>query len=257
MLTILSPAKKLLQYNTPYLEDTTTPVFQQKTDELIKLMKSFSTADLARLMHLSNDLAELNHQRYQSFKYGVAPITQTYPAILLFQGDVYQNLKARDWGKATMQYAQHHLAVLSGLYGLLKPLDVIQSYRLEMGTKLANACGKNLYDFWQTTITNELNKRLATHANPVLVNLASTEYFSAVNTSLLKVPVLTIHFKEQKNNQLKVIGIYAKKARGAMANYIMQHQIDDIEKIKQFTLLNYRYCEKSSDNQNFNFIRAT
>ena len=256
MLTLLSPAKKLLNFKKPYAGETTIPPFPEKTDELIGLMKSMSVSSIAQLMHLSEPLAELNHQRYQAFYREHCPLSACYPAVFLFQGDVYQSLKAGDWDSTTVKFAQSHLAILSGLYGLLRPLDLIQPYRLEMGTRLSNNYGKNLYDFWQTTITNELNKRLLSQKNPTLINLASTEYFSAVDKRLLKAPLITIHFLEQKGNELKVVGIHAKKARGAMANYIMLEQIEDAEKIKQFTLLNYRYCEKSSDEANFNFTRA-
>lgn len=255
MLTILSPAKKLTSFDQPYPGTITHPVFQKKTDELLALLKEFPVSGIARLMHLSNDLAELNYQRYQSFHSGVCPESLGYPAVLLFRGDVYQNLHADKWDEATLAFSSSHLAILSGLYGVLRPLDLIQPYRLEMGTSLANASGKNLYAFWQASITNELNKQLASHSNPVLVNLASTEYFSAVNTSLLQFPLLTLHFKEKKDNQLKVIGIHAKKARGAMANYLMQHQIEDVEDIKEISILNYRFCNESSDKHNFNFVR--
>lgn len=255
MLTLLSPAKKLLKFDQPYSENTTQPIFAKQTAELIQLMKKKSIAEIARLMHLSDDLAELNYHRYQAFRLESCPASQSYPAIYLFQGDVYQQLQAQLWDKKTLDFSQTHLAILSGLYGLLKPLDSIQCYRLEMGTRLANSCGNNLYDFWQSSITEALNQQLAHHTNPVLVNLASTEYFGAVNTHQLKAPLVTIHFKERKGNQLKVIGIHAKKARGAMANFICQHQIDNVEKIKSFTVLNYHYCDKSSDSEHFNFIR--
>ena len=255
MLILLSPAKKLLTSDKPYLKETTAPVFQKKTAELMVLMKALSPSNLASLMHLSTDLAEINYQRYQAFYSENCPLSQGYPAIFLFRGDVYKSLEADKWDKETLDFAQSHVMILSGLYGLLRPLDFIQPYRLEMGTKLPNSCGKNLYDFWKKTITNELNRCLLSQDHPLLVNLASTEYFNAVDVSLLKAPLLTLHFKEQKGQQLKVVGIHAKKARGAMANYITQHQIEDVEQIKNFTLLNYQYCAKSSDVHNFNFIR--
>lgn len=257
MLILISPAKKLLPIDKPWLEAATTPVFIKKTDELLQRMKTLSPADLAQLMHISDDLATLNYQRYQSFQYSddVKP-SHGYPSVMLFQGDVYQNLKAGQWDKATIQFSETHLAILSGLYGLLGPLDRIQPYRLEMGTKLANSCGKDLYAFWQTSITEEINKRLESHTNPILVNLASTEYFDSVNTDLLKAHLITIHFKEHIKDQLKVIGIHSKKARGAMANYMLQNRIEDAEKIKQFTLLNYRFCNKSSNEHHFNFVRT-
>lgn len=257
MLTLLSPAKKLQPIKKPYLGETTTPRFPNKTTELVSLMKALPCSSIASLMDLSPSLAALNYQRYQTFYTDNCPIEQQYPAIFLFRGEVYKTLDADHWDKKTLAFAQSHLMILSGLYGLLRPLDLIQSYRLEMGTKLANSCGSNLYDFWRATITHELNRLLASHENPLLINLASSEYFNAVDTSMLQSPLLTIHFKEQKGQELKVIGILAKKARGAMAYYINSHQIEDVNKIKQFNLLNYHFCEKTSDAQHFNFIRST
>lgn len=255
MLTLLSPAKKLADFDSPYTGTTTAPVFQEKTDELITLLKTLPVSRIVSLMHLSNNLAELNYHRYQSFYKGTCPATAGYPAILLFQGDVYQSMKADKWDNATLEYSQGHLAILSGLYGVLKPLDLIQPYRLEMGTSLENSCGKNLYAFWQNSISDELNNQLATHTNQILLNLASTEYFSAVDTNRLKFPLITIHFMEKKGAQVKVIGIHAKKARGAMADYLMRHQIEDVEAIKKISILNYQFCEKTSDDRDFNFIR--
>lgn len=255
MLVLLSPAKKLLNFDKPYSGKTTKPVFQKKANELIAVMKDLSVSSIAKLMHISNDLAELNYQRYHSFCRENCPVSQGYPAVYLFQGDVYRALQVNTWDHAALEFADSHLAILSGLYGLLKPLDFIQPYRLEMGTRLATAYGKSLYDFWQTDISHELNKQLASQRTPILINLASEEYFKAVDTSRLKFPQLTIHFREKNNNQLKVIGIYAKKARGAMAKYLMQQQIDDVDAIKQISILNYRFCKKSSDSQHFNFVR--
>ena len=257
MIVLLSPAKKLLPITTPYLEETTHPLFEEKTTELLTILKNLSPSDLARLMHLSEALADLNYHRYQTFYRNQCPPSHAYPAVFLFQGDVYQTLKANQWDKKTLAFAQQHMVILSGLYGLLRPLDLIQPYRLEMSTKLASTSSQNLYDFWKETITNALNRQLAQEANPLLVNLASVEYFTAIDTHRLHAPLLTIHFKEQIGNQLKVIGIHAKKARGAMACYINQHQLLDAESIKQFSGLNYRYCEQSSDAQHFNFIRTT
>lgn len=256
MLILLSPAKKILHSTLPYQGFTSNPVFEKKTDELIRIMKTKTQTDIAKLMHLSQALAALNYQRYQSFSLGNRQDSFTYPAIFLFQGDVYQNLKPQAWDEKTLEYAQTHCAILSGLYGLLRPLDAIEPYRLEMGTSLRTDYGTNLYAFWGSLITQELNQRLACLNNPLLINLASTEYFNAIDTKKLTAPLLTIHFQEMKNNQLKVIGIQAKKARGAMASYILQHQIEDKERIKAFNLLNYTFCERSSDEQHFYFIRG-
>lgn len=257
MLTLLSPAKKLLAFKHPAPQSTTRPVFHQKTNQLMTELKKLTEADIARLMHLSPALARLNHQRFQNFKDRDCDENLSYPAVLLFQGDVYQNLKAASWGDETLQFAEKHLAILSGLYGLLSPCDRIQPYRLEMGTPLVNEAGKNLYDFWQKAVTEEISRRLDSHSCPCLINLASAEYFKAVNTKNLGVPVIHVHFLEKKNEQLKVIGIHAKKARGAMARFIMESQADTPEQLKSFDGLHYRYCEKTGDQYNFNFIRST
>lgn len=255
MLILLSPAKKLLNLEKPYQEGyTSQPIFSKKTAELVKLMKSKSRQDIAALMHLSSALADLNYHRYQDFS-SEYPCPQSYPALFLFQGDVYQGLEASRWDKAAVDFSQNHLLILSGLYGLLRPLDLIQPYRLEMGTRLINASGNNLYDYWTQSISHELNQRLSASENPILINLASVEYFKAVDLKSIKFPVISIHFKEHINGQLKVIGIYAKKARGAMASYLMQHQFDEVDSIKQFKGLNYRYSEKESDRKNLVFVR--
>lgn len=252
MLTLLSPAKKLLTYKNVYNGVTTRPQFEDKTAVLVNIMQGFSVEEIARLMDLSVDLAELNFQRYQHFS---TNDTSGYPAIYLFQGDVYKGLNAETWSSATVNFAQKHLMILSGLYGLIRPLDKIQPYRLEMGTSLANPAGKNLYDYWSATVTTRINELLAKEENPVLINLASTEYFSVVKASELKYPLITIHFKEKKNGQLKVIGIYAKKARGAMASFLMQDGIDNVEGIKAFNGLNYQYAPLESNEENLVFIR--
>lgn len=254
MLILLSPAKKLLQTSTPYSGTISKPLFPEQTKTLVELMKSKSVEDIAALMDLSKDLATLNFERYQEFVFdGHSP--HAYPALFLFHGDVYQGLQADTWKPDTVTYAQSHLRILSGLYGLLNPLDAIQPYRLEMGVRLANPVGKSLYDFWQGTITDTLNQQLATQKNPVVVNLASTEYFKAVNEKKLNYSVVTINFYEHKNNQLKMIGIHAKKARGVMAKFLMENQIDNLEGIKQFNELGYEFHQASSSETHFDFIR--
>lgn len=250
MLTLLSPAKKLLNIEKPYVGITSKPSFGDKTGALVTLMQSKTVADIATLMDLSDDLATLNFERYQNF--WDAPV---YPAVFLFQGDVYQGLQANSWEQSTVEYSQSHLRILSGLYGLLNPLDSIQPYRLEMGVRLKNPCGKNLYDYWQDTITQALNQQLKEQKNPVLINLASTEYFKAVNEKKLDHPIVTINFYEKKNDQLKMIGIHAKKARGVMAKFIMENQIDSLEQLKQFNELGYQYNEPSSSAHHLDFIR--
>ncbi|MCA0404243.1 MAG: peroxide stress protein YaaA [Proteobacteria bacterium] len=254
MLALLSPAKKLLNFKKPYEGHLTEPLFKEKTANLVALMKTKSMSDIASLMHISKDLAELNYKRYQHFSSNPS-LDETYPALFLFQGDVYQGLKAADWDKETLHFAKDHLAILSGLYGLLRPFDLIQPYRLEMGTKLQNPLGNNLYDYWQDTVARELNKHLSKSKNPMLINLASIEYFKAVPETLIQYPIVHIHFMEESKEGLKTIGIYAKKARGTMASYLMRNQIDNLKKIKEFNELNYRYSNEQSDDKHLVFIR--
>ncbi|KGP63465.1 hypothetical protein EP47_05610 [Legionella norrlandica] len=255
MLTLLSPAKKLLNISTPYSKETTDPLLVDKTSQLVKIMKSKSIEQIAKLMDLSKELAQLNYNRYQDFDLKNNPLNLSYPALFLFQGDVYQGLNAVTWAPEDIQYAQIHLGILSGLYGLLRPLDRIQPYRLEMGVNLENPEGKNLYAFWSETITGFLNLILARHNNPILINLASTEYFKVVDKEKLNYPVVTINFYEQKNNDLKMIGILAKKARGIMAKYMMQNRIDSLDQIKKFAESGYHFDKETSDQNCLNFIR--
>jgi uncharacterized protein len=256
MLTLLSPAKKLQPYTQDYNGPMTTPICMAATCELIQLMQSKSVGEIAALMSLSEDLAQLNYDRYQKMPTTSGTLTHAYPAVLLFQGDVYQGLQAKDWDERTLGFASSHLALLSGLYGLLSPMDGIWPYRLEMGVKLPNTRGKNLYDFWRASIAALLNQRLAAQAKPLLLNLASTEYFKAVDVRQINVPVVTVNFYEQRNNQLKMIGFSAKKARGTMARFLMTHAIDDLDGVKAFTELGYRYQQKTSDGHTLNFTRS-
>ncbi len=255
MLTVLSPAKKLLNFSEPYTDLCSTPMFLNKTRALIEILKGKSESDIMKLMSLSPSLAKLNYERYQAFNIEEAPVMASYPAIYYFQGDVYQTLRASEWGSATLEFAQNHLAILSGLYGLLRPLDRIQAYRLEMGTRLPNSAGNTLYDFWRETITAGINLQLKQHNEPVLINLASTEYFKAVDTRLLQFPVINVQFIEDKDGQQKVIGIFSKKARGMMAHYIMQGKIDSTAALKDFHENGYQFDAAHSDEKQFTFIR--
>lgn len=257
MLVLLSPAKKLLERFKPYTDCTSQPQFLDKTNELALLMKKKSVADIAALMDLSQNLAELNYNRYRAFCLNDNKVAQSYPALFLFQGDVYQGLQAGCWNQRTLKYAQQHLRILSGLYGLLSPLDRIQCYRLEMGIALENPLGKNLYDFWQATLTQELNVQLAAQDTPVLINLASQEYFKVIQTKKINYPIMTINFYEQKNNALKMIGIHAKKARGLMAKFIMENQIDNLETLKEFKVANYLFHEATSKDNHLDFVRTS
>ncbi|MCL5273107.1 MAG: peroxide stress protein YaaA [Gammaproteobacteria bacterium] len=255
MFTLLSPAKKLLSISKPYPNETSEPLFLQNTKVLAQLMKSKSVDEIARLMDLSRELAVLNYDRYQQFYLKDCAAVHSYPSLFIFQGDVYQGLSAGSWSQEDIDFSQSHLRILSGLYGLLRPLDTIQPYRLEMGVSLSNPKGNNLYDFWRDAITNALNEQLESDPNPVLINLASNEYFKAVNVKKIHYPIVTINFYEQKNNKLKMIGIYAKKARGLMAKYIMQNKIDTIEQIKSFSESGYMYNEQTSSEHHLDFVR--
>ncbi|MGL5743487.1 MAG: peroxide stress protein YaaA [Legionella sp.] len=255
MLILLSPAKKLLNFSKPYTAKTSHPQFMDKTNALATLMQSKSVDAIAALMDLSKELAALNYDRYQAFSLNDKSSLHSYPALFLFQGDVYQGLQAKTWEQKTVDYSQDHLRILSGLYGVLKPLDAIQPYRLEMGVRMENHAGKNLYDFWQNTVTDALNQQLAAQSNPVLINLASQEYFKAVDEKKLNYPLITINFYEKKNNQLKMIGIHAKKARGTMAKFLMQNQFDDVDGIKKFNELGYQFHSQTSTAHHFDFVR--
>ncbi len=256
MLTLLSPAKKLLTSFQPYPNDISHPLLIKKTIKLAKIMKSKSIEQIADLMDLSKDLAKLNYDRYQQFSMKENEESHSYPALLLFQGDVYQGLQASSWSSDDIGYAQSHLGILSGLYGFLKPLDVIQPYRLEMGVRLTNPCGNTLYDFWSESVTKLLNQQLEQQDNPLLINLASSEYSKVVDLKKIKYPVITINFYERKNNELKMIGILAKKARGVMAKFIMQNRIDTLEQLKEFNELDYQLSIESATDKQLNFIRG-
>lgn len=255
MLCLISPAKKLLKNLSPFHGELTPPLFLKNAESLIEIMQKKSMNDIAHLMDLSADLAQLNFDRYQQFHFGTKAMKASYPALLLFQGDVYQGLDAKNWREKDINYSHNHLAILSGLYGLLRPMDGIQPYRLEMGTKLNNPKGSTLYAFWSEQLTDYINEQLNSHEHPILINLASTEYFKVIQEKKLKHPVLTINFYEEKNNKIKMIGIYAKKARGLMARYMMQNQIDTIEQLKDFKEQGYYFNELSSSETHLDFIR--
>ncbi len=254
MLLVASPAKKL-DFESP----VATPKFSQPSllkhsqlliDDCIKL----SPSDIASLMKLSDKLAGLNAARFGEWS---TPFTaeNARQAILSFNGDVYAGLDAQSFNDDDFDFAQQHFKILSGLYGLLKPLDLIQAYRLEMGCKLRNSRGDNLYQFWGDIITNELNQSLQENNDDVLINLASTEYFKSVKTTLLNATVVTPIFKDWKNGQYKIISFFAKKARGLMARYIIQNKLTKADDIKQFDLGGYQYEPSMSKGNDWVFTR--
>ncbi|MFA3792168.1 peroxide stress protein YaaA [Aliiglaciecola sp. SL4] len=254
MLVVVSPAKNL-DYETP----PTTPLFSEPdyladSELLIKECVKLSPAQLSSLMHISDKLAGLNAARFSSWS---LPFTSdnAKQAILAFNGDVYSGIQAEQFSQEDLEYAQQHMRILSGLYGLLKPLDLMQPYRLEMGTKLNNQRGKNLYEFWGDKITQGINDSLQQQGDDVLVNLASNEYFKSVKVKNLKATVITPVFKDKKNGEYKVISFFAKKARGLMARYIIEKRLSKPEQVKQFDGAGYQFSASLSNDKQWVFTR--
>ncbi|WP_027708107.1 peroxide stress protein YaaA [Zooshikella ganghwensis] len=255
MLMLISPAKTL-DFASPILSNLTVvqPQYTQQAAQLIEILRQFSVSDISQLMKLSDKLASLNVARYASWQ---AKHTKenSRPAIYAFKGDVYTGLDIDAFSQEDLQFANTHLGILSGLYGLLQPLTLIQPYRLEMGTKLLNPKGKSLYDFWQSTITTHVRQQLDQQGDNILINLASNEYFSAIDKKSLNADIITPSFKDYKNGTYKIISMYAKKARGMMARYIIQNKITHPAEIKQFNEAGYQFNEQLSTNDNWVFIR--
>ncbi|WP_087022081.1 peroxide stress protein YaaA [Thaumasiovibrio subtropicus] len=248
MLMVVSPAKTL-DYTSPLATTTTSqPEFIAQSAELIEVCRTLTPADISSLMKVSDKIAGLNAARFAEWSETVTS-DNARQALLAFKGDVYTGLEAETMSEADFAWTQDHLRILSGLYGLLKPLDLMQPYRLEMGTKLANPRGTNLYQFWGNTLTDKFNalyKERGESEDAVLINLASNEYFKAVKPKQLNAKVITPVFKDCKNGVYKVISFYAKKARGMMARYIVDHRIEDPQAIKAFDVAGYYYSEADS-----------
>jgi cytoplasmic iron level regulating protein YaaA (DUF328/UPF0246 family) len=250
---ILSPAKRL-DFSDPATEVPATA--HRMTDDVRNLSvtaRRQTQADLRRLMGISADLAKLNQARFKAFDPDSEDGVQ---AALAFAGDVYQGLDARSLGADDLGWAQDHLRILSGLYGLLRPLDRIQPYRLEMGTQLKTRRGSSLYDFWGDRISKALNADAEGHADPTLVNLASQEYFGAVDAKALKLPVVNIHFREEKDGESRIISFFAKKARGTMARYAIENRIDRAEDLKAFDRDGYGFQASPSTENDWIFTRT-
>lgn len=256
MLLVLSPAKSL-DFDNPVPTDMfTQPDFLDDSNRLIKTLRKLSPEDLSRLMKISPKLGELNFERNLSWH---LPFNtdNARQAVFAFTGDVYMGLEARALSKKDLAFAQNHLRILSGLYGLLRPLDLIQPYRLEMGTSLKHGNYDNLYKFWGTRITDALNQVLATQKTPWLLNLASQEYFRAVRQNDLNAPAISPVFKDYKNGQYKIISFFAKKARGMMAAHVIRHRITDMKDLLAFDVGGYRYSSEHSTNHSPVFLRKT
>ncbi|WP_289008490.1 peroxide stress protein YaaA [uncultured Marinobacter sp.] len=253
MLMIISPAKTL-DYESPLATEThTQPDFLDDACELIDQLKELEPHQVSNLMSISDKLGQLNAERFQSWHTPFTP-DNARQAVLAFKGDVYTGLDAESFSEEDFSFAQKHLRILSGLYGLLKPLDLMQPYRLEMGTRFENTRGKDLYAFWGSKITDALNQLLASD-DKVLVNLASNEYFKSVQKKHLDARLVTPQFKDWKNGQYKMISFYAKKARGLMCRYAIQNRITQADDLKGFNLDGYYFSEDQSDKNNWVFLR--
>jgi cytoplasmic iron level regulating protein YaaA (DUF328/UPF0246 family) len=255
MLIVISPAKTL-DYETPPVTRThSKPELLKQSQRLINILRNYSALDLAEMMRLSMKLAELNFERYHAWKTPFN-LNNAKQAALAMKGDVYTGLDAESLDAGDLAFAQDHLRILSGLYGVLRPLDLMQAYRLEMGTKLPNEQGKDLYAFWGDSITQSLNKALARQGDDILVNLASNEYFKSVRPKLLKGRIITPQFKEYKNGTYRMIGVFAKQARGLMSRYVIQHRLDDPVRLKAFDVAGYAYNGELSKENAWVFTRS-
>ena len=254
MLVVVSPAKNLDFESEIPVSQFTQPAMLEDTERLMEVCRTLSPADLSSLMKISDKLATLNANRFAEFSTPFSP-DNARQAMYAFNGDVYTGLDAYSLDGDTVEYAQKHLRILSGLYGLLRPLDLMQAYRLEMGTKLANPEGKDLYAFWDDRITYVLNKALEAQGDNVLINLASNEYFKAVKKKSLDGMIITPTFKDCKNGQYKIISFFAKKARGLMARYILENRVEDVEGLKNFDVDGYVFSEEQSSSTELVFLR--
>lgn len=254
MLIVISPAKKL-DYSSPVTAKShSQPALLDHSAELLQGLKKLSPQDVCALMGLSDNLGALNYERFQAWD---RPFTEdnAKPAILAFKGDVYKGLDAESMTENQLEWAQDHLRILSGLYGLLRPMDLMQPYRLEMGTKFANQRGKDLYQFWGNIITDEINSLLSNAKSPVLLNLASNEYFKSVQQKNIAGRIVTPVFMDKKGDKYKIISFYAKKARGLMSAFIIKNKITAVDGIKKFNVDGYSFNSAMTDGDSWVFTR--
>lgn len=251
---LLSPAKALDYETPPHIKTHTQPLFVPQASELIAVLREKSPQQIAELMDLSDQLSGLNVARHQAWrpKFTAQNAKQ---AVLAFDGDVYGGLDAKTLGEAELDWLQQHLCILSGLYGVLRPLDWMQPYRLEMGTRLVTPKGKNLYQFWGRQIAEYLNQRAQAEVTPVVVNLASEEYFKVVDRKALLPRVVTCAFEERKGDQYKVVSFFAKRARGLMVRHAVQHRVTRVEQLKDFAQEGYRFVPAASEPDHLVFRR--
>lgn len=253
MIILLSPAKTL-NPETPKVKNATEPRLLEKSEDLIKILRKQKPAQLKKLMSVSDKIVDLNVSRYKHFS---TPHTtaNAKPAAYAFAGDVYRGLMAEEFDGRDLNFADKHVRILSGLYGILRPKDLMQDYRLEMGTKLKNAKGKDLYDFWGNDITHIVNEDLRQQKSKLIVNLASKEYFKVLQRPDLDGTVYDIHFKEERNGELKFMSFFAKKARGMMAHYIVKNRVKTLKGIRAFDMEGYSYSAAHSTDKELSFVR--
>ncbi len=254
MLTVISPAKTLDFDTSTGTDAYTQPAHLTQSRKLVRRLRQLSATDISKLMSVSDNIAELNQQRYKQWKTPFKP-ENARQALFAFKGDVYLGLDAYSMNNAQVEFAQDHLRILSGLYGLLRPLDLMQAYRLEMGTRLDTQQGNNLYQFWNCRITDSLNKELRQSDSKILINLASGEYFKSIKPKTLRAEIVTPVFKNYNKGSYQVIGFFAKKARGLMARYLIDNRIDEPETLKDFDLEGYGYNAALSDSNEWVFTR--
>ena len=268
MIIVLSPAKTL-DYEFESNHDHSVPAFLSQSSKLINILKTKEPKDIASLMGLSDKLATLNFDRYQSWSPAKKVSADSKPSMLVFKGDVYQGLQAEDLNNAEMKFAQKHIRILSGLYGILRPLDLMKPYRLEMGTKLETSEGKNLYEFWGDKVQKNVLNELKVQRSDLLINLAAKEYFTVLGKLPEDINVVTPTFKDYKNGNYKIISFYAKIARGLMAKWIIQNKVTNFEDLYGFDLDGYKYSKaestatvpvflrKSKEPDSLNFLTST
>ena len=252
MIIVLSPAKALDFTAAPEQVSITAPQMADQTAELAKATKKLRVADLKRMMDLSDNLAKLNRERFQAFD---PASDEGVQAAFAFNGDVYSGLKARELDRKALAWAQDHVRILSGLYGVLRPLDAIQPYRLEMGVRIKTRRGHSLYDFWGPRVSEALNAAAQGHTDKTLVNCASGEYFGAVDRKALTLPVVSCRFLEEQDGEARILSFYAKKARGLMARYAIDNRIDRAADLRAFDVAGYRFVAAQSSDEEFTFSR--
>ena len=255
MIALIAPAKRLDYDSDLSVEDFSVAEHLKESKELIKELQKKSPEDLSSLMGLSENLSMLNFERNMNWQVPKKPSNEVRQAIFAFKGDVYVGLDSETLSKSDIKYAQNNLAILSGLYGLLKPLDLMYPYRLEMGTKMKNEKGKNLYEFWGNKITTSINALAKKNNSKGIINLASVEYFTSVKTENLDLPVYSPVFKDFKNGKYKIISFFAKKARGSMARFVIQNKIKNPADLNKFNLDGYKYSKKDSSEYSPVFLR--